>query len=236
MTQLEITDLLTGNEALTFYIVFALSFIINRLPFLGVFFRTVNTLLHESGHAIAAIVTSGEVIRIEYRKDTSGLALTKTNSRFSAFLTSLAGYPFAAVVSSMLLILTINGQFKIVSFILLSLIILNLMLFVRNAFGVIWLVIFSILLISIMIYANAITQKVFFLFVCMIAFTETIASTAVITVLGIINGKKSGDMSNLMRITGFPAAFWAIVNLSIVISVLYYTVTEYFPWIKDLVN
>lgn len=236
MTRLEIIDLLTGNKALTFYIVFALSFIINRLPYAGVFFRTVNTMLHESGHAIAAILTSGEVIKIEYRKDTSGLAQTKTNGRFSAFLTSFAGYPFAALASSILLILTINGQFKIVAFILLSLVILNLILFVRNSFGIIWLIIFSILLIIIMIYANQLTQRIFLLFVCMIAFTETIASTAVITFLGFTNGKKSGDMSNLKKITGVSTAFWSIMNLVIVVSILYYTVVNYFPWIKEVIN
>lgn len=236
MTRLEIIDLLTGNEALTFYIVLALSFIINRLPYAGVFFRTVYTMLHESGHAIAAILTSGEVIKIEYRKDTSGLAQTKTNSRFSAFLTSFAGYPFAALASSVLLILTINGQLKIVAFILLSLVILNLILFVRNSFGIVWLIIFSILLIIMMIYANHLTQRIFLLFVCMIAFTETIASTAVITILGLTNGKKSGDMSNLKKITGVSAAFWSIMNLVIVVSILYYTVVNYFPWIKDVIN
>lgn len=232
---MEIINDFTGNEARTFYLVFAVSFLVNRLPYIGVFFRTVNTLLHESGHAIAAIVTSGEVIKIEYRKDTSGLAQTKTNGRFSAFLTSLAGYPFAAFASAGILALAISGQHKMVVFILLSVILLNLMLFVRNAFGIIWLVIFSALLITLLLYANDTVLQLVVWFVCMIAFTETIVSTAVITLLGFTNPKKSGDMANMQKTTGIPAPFWALVNLLIVVAVLYYTVVHYFPGFTELI-
>jgi len=232
---MEIINEIIGNEARTFYLVFAVSFIINRLPYIGVFFRTVNTLLHESGHAIAAIITSGEVIKIEFRKDTSGLAQTKTNGRFSAFLTSFAGYPFAAIASAGLLALAINGQYKMVVFILLSIVLLNLMLFVRNAFGIIWLIVFSALLITTILYANETVLQMVVWFVCMIAFTETIASTALITLLGFTNPKKSGDMTNLQKTTGVPAAFWALVNLLLVTAILYYTVVHYFPGIKELI-
>ncbi|HLO90134.1 MAG TPA: M50 family metallopeptidase [Lentimicrobium sp.] len=224
---------ITGNQSLAFYAIMLCSFLFNRLPYAGVFFRTVNTLLHESGHAIGAVLTSGEVVKIELNKDTSGIAQTKSKSKTSAFITSFAGYPFAAAVSSVLLVLSMNGQHKMVAFILLSLVILNLMLFVRNTFGVIWLLLFSGLIIVAVWYTNDVFLKILMMFVAMIAFTETISSTMLITFLAFMKPKRSGDMANMQKTTGIPAAFWGIVNCAVVIWMVYYTIMHYFPDVKQ---
>lgn len=230
----EINNWITTNNVLAFYGLMAISFILNRLPFAGVFFRTVNTLLHESGHAIGAIVTSGEVIKIDLNKDTSGVAETKSNGKAGAFITSFAGYPFAAIASSLLLVLAINGQHKLVAFILLSFLLLNLMLFVRNVFGILWILLFSALIIVSVYFADDLLLKLLILFISLIAFTETLASTLLITYLAMTKPKKSGDMANMQKTTGIPAAFWAMVNCFIVLAVLYYTVIHYFPGVEQL--
>lgn len=229
-----INNWINENSVLAFYSIMALSFFLNRLPFAGVFFRTVNTMLHESGHAIGAILTSGEVVRIDLNKDTSGLAETRSKGKAGAFITSFAGYPFAAAASSLLLVLTIHGQHKIVAFILLSFVMLNLMLFVRNMFGILWLLLFSALIIVSVWYTNDLVLKLLILFVSMIAFTETLASTLVITYLAMTKPKKSGDMANMQKTTGIPAGFWALVNFLIVLGVLYYTVMHYFPGVQQV--
>lgn len=220
---------ITENESLAFYAIMACSFIFNRLPYLGVFFRTVNTLLHESGHAIAAVVTSGEVVKIDLNKDTSGIAQTKSKNKACAFVTSFAGYPFAAAASSGLLILSMNGQHKVAAFILLSMILINLMLFVRNAFGIMWLLLFSGLIIVSVWYTSDMFLKILMMFVSMIAFTETIASTGFITFLALTQPKKSGDMANIQKTTGIPAAFWGVLNCGLVIWMVWYTIIHYFP-------
>lgn len=229
-----INNWITDNTVLAFYLMMALSFLLNRLPFIGVFFRTVNTLFHESGHAIGAILTSGEVVRIDLNKDTSGIAETKSKGKAGAFITSFAGYPFAAVASSLLLVLAINHQYKEVAFILLSFAFLNLMLFVRNLFGIVWLVLFSGLIIISVWYTNDLFLKLLILFISMIAFTETLASTLVITFLAMTKPRQAGDMANMQKTTGIPAGFWALVNCVIVFGVLYYTVIHYFPGVQQV--
>lgn len=224
-----------NNQALAFYGIMTLSFILNRLPFIGVFFRSVNTLLHESGHAVGAMLTSGEVLKIELNKDTSGIAQTKARSKTGAFITSFAGYPFAAFASSLLLILTLNGQHKMVAFILLSVVFFNLLFFVRNLFGILWLLLFAALTLVAVWYFNDLVLRIIMLFICMISFTETFFSTLLITFLAFSKPKSSGDMANLQKTTGVPAGLWALINCAVVAWVLYYTVIHYFPNIQGII-
>lgn len=230
----EIITWITANPEKSFYALMALSFLVNRLPYIGVFFRTLNTLLHESGHAIGAIATSGEVLRIDLNKDTSGIAQTKSKGRFSAFITSFSGYPFAALASSLFLILTLNGYQKEVAFVILSLALLNLILFVRNVYGIFWLIVFALLLGTVAVYGSSTILWVFVLFISLIALTETFMSTLLITYLGLTNPRKAGDMTNLQKSTGIPAGVWALLNGATVAFVLYYTVANYFPDILHL--
>lgn len=220
---------ITINPEKSFYSLMALSFVVNRLPFIGVFFRTFNTFLHESGHAIGAIATSGEVVRIDLNRDTSGIAQTKNRGRLSAFITSFAGYPFAAIASSLFLILTVNGHQKAVAFVILSLTLLNLILFVRNLYGIFWLLMFSLILGAFAGYGSSTSLWAFVLFISLIALTETFMSTLVITFLGLTNPRKAGDMTNLQKNTGIPAGVWTVVNGGAVAYILYYTVVNYFP-------
>lgn len=228
-------DWIQKNEILAFYLLLVVSFIINRIPFIGIFFRSVNTLLHESGHAIMAVITSGEVLRIEINKDTSGLAQTKNSGRFRAFLTSFAGYPFAAFAGSVFLIMALKGYHNLAAFILLSIVILNLILFVRNIYGILWLMLFSASTMLIFYYADDFVMKWFILFVSMISITESITSTFLITFLGFTKPRSSGDLANMQKTSGIPAGFWALVNCGIVLLIVYYTIIHYFPNIGQLV-
>lgn len=221
-----------GHPAEVFYMLLVGSLLINRLPFAGVFFRTVNTLLHESGHALGAILTSGEVVRVEFKKDTSGIAETKSSSKFRAFIVSFAGYPFAALVSSILLVLVINEQLKPALFILFTFIVLNLMFFVRNLFGIVWLLVFASMLTFIVWFDNVLLSRILLLFIALIAFTETLTSTLFIAFLGFTKPKKAGDLSNMQKVSGIPSGFWAILMVSVVGWILWYTASHYFPVIS----
>lgn len=222
------------NDVLTFYLLLAFSFLINRLPVAGVFFRTVNTLLHETGHALGAIITSGEVVRIELKEDTSGIAETKSRGKWRAFLVSFAGYPFAALSGTTLLILAMTGSHKIAAFILMTVALINLMFFVRNWYGIIWLIIFLALLISTTVYASDIMLKVTVVFICLIAVTEAFASTLTITLLSFSKPARAGDLTNLQKTSGIPAGFWALVIFGTVMVIIYYTITNYFPGIGPI--
>lgn len=221
---------INSHQVHVFYMILVTSLIINRLPIVGVFFRTVNTLLHESGHALGAILTSGEVLKIDILKNTSGVTETKSNGKLSAFIVSFTGYPFAALASSLMLVMSMNGNHRLVLYILFSIVTINLIFFVRNAFGILWLVIFSSLLTVSVWIDNEVLSKLFLLFISMVAFTETFTSTIVVGVLGLTTPRKAGDLFNMQRMSGIPAGFWALIIGTIVMWILYYTMIHYFPY------
>ncbi len=222
-------EVFTRNPHLLFYAILAGAILIIRIPLIGRYFRTVNTMLHESGHAIAAILTSGEVINIELSSDTSGSAFTKSGSRIKAMFVSLSGYPFAAAFSGLLLALAVNHQYKWSFYILLTMALLNLALFVRNTYGIAWLLTFSGLILFTFWLGNQLVSYAFALAVSLISLSESVFSTLIILYLGFSKPRKAGDVTNLTKITHVPAAIWALVISFLVTLFVYYTVIHYFP-------
>ncbi len=83
----------------------ALAIALMFVPFAAVVTYPCNlfvTLVHESSHALAALMTGGSVESITISPDTSGLTLTRGGSRF---ITLCAGYTGATLFGAVLLIL-----------------------------------------------------------------------------------------------------------------------------------
>ena len=222
------------NPALVFYAVLILAFVLLRIPVLNNYFRTLNTLLHESGHALMAILLSGEALEIKLNSNTSGSALTKTNSKGKAFLISFTGYPFAAISSCGLIALAVNQHYRTGFFILVSIATINLIAFVRNTYGIFWLITFSLLMLLANWYAHTIAASVFFLFISLIAFIEGITSTAQIVFLGLSKPSKAGDLYNMAKMSKVPVFFWALLMIAAVGAILWFTINKYFPPVDQL--
>ncbi|MFH1121033.1 MAG: M50 family metallopeptidase [Bacteroidota bacterium] len=223
-------DFFRLNPHIMFYLILGGSLLILRMPLIGKYFRTLNTLLHESGHAIAAILTSGEVLKIELGSDTSGSAYTRSGSKLKAMFVSFAGYPAAALFSALMLAFAVNNQPKIVFFILLTVALLNLALFVRNTYGIAWLLTFSALILLIFSVGNNELNYVFTLAVSLISLSETVYSTLIILFLSISRPRKAGDATNLAKISKVPAAIWGLLVSMMVAFIVYYTVFHFFPF------
>ncbi|HYL98060.1 MAG TPA: M50 family metallopeptidase [Blastocatellia bacterium] len=83
----------------------AITVVLWFIPFIGFItypFRMFVTLIHESGHALAALITFGSVQRITL--DWNGSGLTWTNGGIRLFVSS-AGYMGATVYGALLLLL-----------------------------------------------------------------------------------------------------------------------------------
>lgn len=221
--------LLQLNEAQVFYATLLLAVILIRIPLIGVYFRTVNTLFHENGHALAAILLNGEVTRIELKNDTSGTALTKTPSSIRAMLVAFSGYPFATLCAALFFWLSVNGYEKAGLLILISLALINLILFVRNTYGIIWLLTFSGIILLVNWLNLPLLTKLFFLVISQIVFAEAIISTLVVFYLGLTRPRKAGDVTILARLSHIPAAFWAILITGIGAGIAWFVMLRFFP-------
>ncbi len=68
------------------------------------FFRNLDTMIHEFGHAMATLLLSGRVLRIDLNPDHSGVTYSTipASSTWGMAAVSLAGYVTAALVSLLL--------------------------------------------------------------------------------------------------------------------------------------
>jgi hypothetical protein len=202
------------NETVVLYILIALSLLLPRIPVIGIFFRIVNTMLHESGHALAALLTSGEVLRLDLQHDTSGSALTRSSSWVSRFLTALAGYPVSSVSAWLLFYLVKLERFDWLLFALFSVALINLLLWVRNWFGIVWLIVFMLLTGAVFFYAPPFYHKALAIFCAGVVLFDSVASAFIIFVLSIKSPKQAGDAKNLADATHIPAFFWGLLFLA----------------------
>ena len=194
------------------YYLIALAFLLPRIPYVGKFFNIINTLVHELGHALMALVLQGQVIRIQVFSDTSGVTLTKSNNKFTSIMVSLAGYPFAAAAGLACSYLLSVGYEKWILYGLSILFLFMLFLWIRNAYGVIWTLLFIGLNAFLCFHVeDDIYWKTATWFYTLMILIESVWSSLVLLYLSVRDPKGSGDAANLSQFTHIPAVIWGIL-------------------------
>lgn len=227
-------DWLTTHPQLIFYILLLTSLLLTRIPVLGKYFRSVNTLVHEAGHAFTTLLLSGEVIAVNLFADTSGTTVTKAKNKFSQALIAIAGYPVSALMAWLLLFFLHKGNYIHILFILTSIALIIMILSLRNMYGLFWAGTFIVMNLLLIYFNSQATIYIFAAFYTLIIFTDAIFSSIVLFVISIKQPKKAGDAANLQKITKIPAVFWAIVLLAFTLIISWISVTHFFPPAKSL--
>jgi hypothetical protein len=226
---------ITSHPQLLFYILLLTALLLTRIPVLGKYFRSVNTLVHEAGHAFMTLLLSGEVIAVNLFADTSGTTVTKAKSKFAQALIALAGYPVSALTGLLCLFLYFHGYNLYILFILSCIALIIMILCLRNMYGLFWAGTFIVLNLLLIYFNNKTLIYAFSTFYSVIIFTDAIISSVVLLVLSIKQSKKAGDATNLQKITKIPAALWAIVMLAFTFFISWLGVINYFPSFKNLI-
>jgi len=229
-------DWLAINHQILFYILLAAALLLTRIPLLGKYFRSVNTLIHESGHAFITLALSGEVIAVNLFADTSGTTVTKAKGKTAQSLIAIAGYPFSALTGLLSLFLLHKGYHLHILFILTSIALLILILSLRNMYGFFWAGTFIVLNLLIIYFNNQLIIYGFAAFYSVIIFTDSIISSFVLLILAYKQPKKAGDATNLQKTTKIPAFIWALLLLGFTLFVSWISVANYFPPVKNLLD
>lgn len=219
-----------------FYCMLVLALITVRIPVAGKYFRLVATMVHEAAHAFTALLFSGEILSINLFADASGTTITRSKNKASQALVAFAGYPLTSFAALLLLYLQHQHFEKYIIFILLSLVMLLIVLFVRNTFGLVWLFSFMALNILLLYFDNKILNYYIIAFYGSSLLAESFLSTLILLRLSYINSKKAGDASNLAKITGIPSIIWAFIFIGIASLTVYLAVVYTFPQFKALLS
>ena len=189
----------------------AVAFILPRIPVVGKFFNIINTALHEFGHALVALCTGGQVNKIELFKDTSGTTTTQSSSRLSAFLTSLAGYPFAVSVAWLSFYLIGQGAAQGLVVCLSVLFFIMLLFWIRNGYGVLGVLLFCGANVALIYWGGDPYVRYAAIFYATMILVESVTSALVLLFLTVRDAQKAGDAANLAKISHVPAFVWGLL-------------------------
>lgn len=116
--------------------------VLTRLIPFSDWFRMLDTMVHELGHAVVTLLASGQVLRIELHPDHSGVTYSVLASGWSQFAVSLAGYTSASLFA-VAMFFGYSRQQQAAGLVLISMLaLISLLLFVRSGYGRGWLILF----------------------------------------------------------------------------------------------
>lgn len=217
----------TLSPAYQFLFSIAAALLLTQIPYIGKYFKVINTMVHESAHALVALLLNAEVIQIELFSDTSGTALTKTGSKWKRFLISFSGYPLSTAIAWLLYIIAFNEWYYAGLIGLLIIIILNLTFFVRNIYGIFWLITYGLLIAIVLYIKNPLITSLVLYITAGIILIESIISIIQLLIIAWKQPNKAGDAKNLKDITYLPALFWVIIFLLLTLLIVWDISTKF---------
>ncbi|MBF0706656.1 M50 family metallopeptidase (plasmid) [Alkalihalobacillus hwajinpoensis] len=196
---------------MTYIVTLCVAFLVSRIPVVGKYIGGIDTLLHETGHALMALITSGRVRSIQLFYDKSGLAQTGQSSWLGGVLTTLSGYVFSSAMAFGLFYLFNLQKYEWIIYVLAFIVLLNLVLWIRNLYGFFWLITFGGILTYLWFHLQEPFVPLVLLFFICVNLMESIYSAAVILVMCYKDRRNAGDASILAKKTFIPAIVWGIV-------------------------
>lgn len=195
---------------LEFFVYLVVAFVVGRIPVVGKYTKSVNTMFHEDGHASISLLTFGNVHKIDLFYNTEGLATTGSRWWIGRTLTTLGGYPFASFMAYVFFYFLIEERYDLLFYGFAAVVAINLLLWVRNVYGIIWLVSFIGILGGLYYLGDETYIAMFLKFVGAVMFVESIASSFTIMKLSFTQPDNAGDATGMRKNTLISARVWGI--------------------------
>ena len=193
----------------------ALAAILTRWIPYSSFFRNVDTMIHEFGHALMTLLVSGKVMYIHLFADHSGVTYSMVSGVGKGILISLAGYTSSALFASILFIWYRRNRIQMGLILLVLITVINLFFFVRNEFGVFWCIGFAVLTVVMIIVPWEWLRQGYYLLIAFILMSESVISALTLVLISVQQPSQAGDAANLASVTGIPSLIWAVLFIVI---------------------
>lgn len=188
-----------------------IAFLLLQTPALGKYVSLLNTLIHEAGHAIMALLTGGRVSKIELFANTEGTAWSSNRYWFGRVLTSFAGYPAASLTAFFFLYFTRTGNYPVILGILLGVLLITAVFWIRNLYGIFWVLTFGAAFIGMLWLDNPMLSENVSLFLTAVLSVASITTAFEILILSFKRPMDAGDATNLWRsIVFIPPQIWGL--------------------------
>ncbi len=172
------------------------------------FFRNLDTMVHEFGHAAVTLALSGKVMYIELYADHSGVTLSSVTKPWSLIPIALAGYITASLFAWFLFYAFSRGKQTLGLQIATLIAALSLLLFVRNPYGMMWIIGFIVINVLVLAFGPRWLQNFYYVLLSFLCLEESVFGPLSLTVSAAIDPRQAGDATNLGLHTGVPAVIW----------------------------
>ncbi|MEH7249446.1 M50 family metallopeptidase [Neobacillus niacini] len=196
--------------SLKFFIFLGIAFFLIQIPIIGDYFRIINTVIHESGHAFMALF-GGNVETISLFMNADGVTHGTQSFWVIDFVTCIAGYIISSLMAYGSFWLIKKKKYTLFIDLLLGLIVINLLLWVRNPYGLFWLASFGFLFLALLIKGSQKLIHNLVLLIASILLLESVITAYDIFIISFIQPHAAGDATNLSQLTAIiPAQGWGI--------------------------
>jgi hypothetical protein len=186
------------------------------------------TLVHELGHAFAALLSGRVVNGIRIRRDHSGDAMTTGRGGFGTVLSGVFGYPAPAIVGAALLWSVFNG-YTALALLVGGIILVLTVLVIRNLFGVLVVLGSAGVAALLWFYATAEVQGHALLVLGVALLVGSVRGLA--TVVGVHTSRRAqlrtSDAYILYRRTGVPSPVWLAIFTVLIAGSLVFAVSTW---------
>jgi hypothetical protein len=192
------------------------------------YFGLFTTLVHELGHAVAALLTGRVVHGIRIRRNHSGDAASSGRGARGTVISGVLGYPAPAIVGAAQLWSVFNGYTAIALFVG-GVVLLLTLLVIRNLFGALVVLVSAGVAAALWLYASPQTQGYALLVLGLALLVGSVRG--LITVIGVHVGRRdqigTSDAYLLSRRTGVPSAVWLTIFVVLIGGCWVGAVTSY---------
>lgn len=185
-----------------------MALVLVNLPVIGNFMRAANTLVHESGHALTALLFQGHVYSVSLFANTEGLTYSSYTTWIGGFATGLAGYVFSSIFLLIMASTWNRCSYRIVPAVLLGLAVVNIAFWVRNPYGTVWLTVFGLLLLYMLLSKKKDLVFVLTAIILLVILVASVRAGFDVFLLSVLTPEQAGDATMLRQSTYVPAAFW----------------------------
>jgi len=198
-----------------FYFLLIAAIFVRQLPFVSIPFNWLESYFHEISHGIAALITGGNIVKIQLFANGAGLCTTQGGS---AFVISFLGYAGATFWGWAIYRVASAHQraAQVFSVIMLLLLASSLVFWVRDL-----LTIIILLVLAIMFALTVKMRQLNVLQLLMQFFGLTILLNSLFSPTYLLDGRNLGDGAALAEITFVPEFVWVIIWFVLALGALY---------------
>ncbi|AQT85246.1 hypothetical protein ERICIV_00303 [Paenibacillus larvae subsp. larvae] len=196
----------------TILLLIACALLTRLVPFSS-FFRNVDTMIHETGHAVVTLLLSGKVNYIELFQNHGGVTYSVVVGSWKMIPIALAGYVTASLFAVFMFYAQSQGKQRLGLQVITVVALLDLLLFVRNGFGIAWLFGLIALNVAALFFVPKWLQNGYFILLAFLCLEESVVGPITLVRFVFSGGGAAGDAANLAKFTSIPGLVWALFFL-----------------------